>query len=362
MRSGLLSPSGLLRAGFDTIRPRQSVPEDVTIAQLLRPRFGKQLVDRLVDPLVGGIQAGSPQTLSALSTVPDVDRLVRANRSVFLALQRRRRAAARVPKSSNGGPVGGVIALDGGLVHLVDALAATFDQENVLTSSPATAITQAPSGFRVHLSGHNAGREIAADAVVLTTPAFATADLLQPLNAEVATELRNIPYLDVATLMLAYPVDASSRPFDTSGFVVPSCEHRLVVGTTLVTAKWPNLAGKAVAVFKVMVGRADDGRAITLDDAQLTRLVHAELADAVGLTAEPQEVIVRRWPRAIPQYTVGHQKRLQRIDELLAEIPGLYVTGAAYRGASTTACLAEAARIAELIRGPVAEPEPSYVA
>lgn len=330
LRSRLLSPRGLLRAGFDLVLPQRELSADPTVAELLEPRFGAEVLDRLVEPLIGGVHAGRADQLSAASAVPDVAALVGANRSVYLAIRRRRRVASAAPA---------LVSFDGGLNRLVTALTETLDGTEILTGLPVTALERTSDGLRLAFDSH---RTVDADAAVLATPAHVTADLLEPLVPAAAAELRAIPYVDVATVTVAYPRDAIGIPLDATGFLVPPAEGRLLVGCTWLSVKWPHLADGRFVFIKAMVGRARDQRWTGLDDSQLVQQVHAELAAAMRIAVHPAQAIVQRWPRALPQYTVGHRERLARIDAALAAVPGLYLAGAAYRGAGVASCVAQA--------------------
>jgi len=340
LRSRLLSPSGVVRAGLDLLLPRQHLPDDASVADLLRPRFGKQLFERLVEPLLGGIHAGRANELSARSNVPDIDALVRANRSPYLAVRRLRRKAAHNPGPTAVRPA--MVTLDLGLGQLITALAGALTETDVRLGTRATALQHTAEGFQIDIEDGSAHATLNADAVVVATPAFVTADLLESLAPTAATELRDVPYVDVATITLTYPADAVGRPLDATGFLVPPAEGRLLVGCSWLSAKWPHLSSENIVVLRAMVGRAGDQRWVSLDDATLIRRVCAELAEAMGLSAEPLQTHVQRWPGALPQYTVGHQDRLNRLDAALAKVPGLHVTGAAYRGAGVAACIAQA--------------------
>jgi oxygen-dependent protoporphyrinogen oxidase len=341
VRSGLLSPRGLARAGLDLVLPQLPVPVDPTVDELLRPRFGSEFAELLVEPLVGGVHAGSTRQLSARSVVPDVEALARGNRSLFLALRRRKQQG---PAPS--GPM--LLSLDGGLRRLVSALADRVDA-SVLTGRPATALERTPHGWRVTVGGGADADVLDVDAVVLATPAYVTAELLRPLLPTAADALAEIPYVDVATVTLAYPRTAVGRPLDATGFLVPPVEGRLLVGCTWVTAKWPRPGHGSSAVFRAMVGRAGDQRFAELTDDELVLRVHAELDEAVGLGAAPSRVLVQRWPRALPQYVVGHQQLLTQLQHALDEAPGLHLTGAAYRGAGIAACVEQAETTARLV-------------
>ena len=335
LRSRLLSPAGTLRAGLDLVLPRQRLPEDASIAELLRPRFGNQVFERLVEPLLGGILAGRASDLSARSTVPYIDALVRANRSPYLALRRLRRKVAKVGRPA-------MVTIDPGLGRLVTALTDALTDTDVLLGTRATGLHHTANGFQIDIEHDGTPGTQQVDAVVVATPAFVTADLVESLTPSAASALRDVPYADVATIVLTYPAAAVGRRLDATGFLVPPAEGRLVVGCSWLSAKWPHLASKTSVVIRAMVGRAGDQRWAALDDGTLIRRVHAELAAVMSLSAGPLDARVQRWPRALPQYTVGHQDRLNRLDAALAYVPGLHVTGAAYRGAGVAACVAQA--------------------
>jgi oxygen-dependent protoporphyrinogen oxidase len=190
------------------------------------------------------------------------------------------------------------------------------------------------------------GASIEADVVVLATPAFITARLLADLAPDAATVLAEVPYVDVATIWLAYPRSAMGRPLDGTGFLVPPEENKLLVGCTWSSAKWPHLADDTLVLIRCMVGRRGDCRWLSMDDDTLVSRVHEELVEAMGLTGGPVRQRIQRWPQAMPQYLVGHQSRLDALDATLHRLPGLHLTGAAYRGVGMASCVADAERTA----------------
>lgn len=340
LRSGLLTPAGAARAGADLVLPTGRTTSDPSVAELLGRRFGPQVLHRLADPLLGGVHAGSVHRLSARSAVPELAEAASGGRSLWRGLRR------GGGQSSTGASM---VTLRGGLSSLIDALVA---DTSVLVGNPAVTVQAARSGYRVGLAD---GTELDADAVVLAVPAFAGADVLTALSPPAAAVLREIPYADVATVALAYPPGAVRRDADGTGFLVPSEEGLLTVGCSWLTAKWPHLAARSPALLlRAMVGRHQDRRFADLDDAELVARVHGELAPIMGLTQPPTESRVHRWPRAIPQYTVGHQDRLSRLDNALRSVPGLYVTGAAYRGVGLAGCIVQAAATAEAVHAGLA--------
>ena len=339
MKSGLMSPAGLARAALDLVLPHLGTStSDPSIADLVTPRLGSQVFDRLVEPLLGGVHAGRAAELSAHSTVPDIERLARNNRSLYLGLRKMRRHAP----PSTGAPV--LVTLTGGLGRLVEALVARLAGDDLRLNVAVRGIARIDTGYRVDLAD---GQSIGADAVILATPAFATAGLLAELAPDAAAVLAEIPYVDVATIWLSYPRSAVGRPMDGTGFLVPPEEGKLLVGCTWSSAKWPHLADEHRVLIRCMVGRRGDRRWLEMDDETLVHRVHDELVEAMGLTAGPDHQSIQRWPQAMPQYLVGHQSRLDALDVAVGHLPGLYLTGAAYRGVGLASCVADAQRTAQ---------------
>lgn len=341
LKSRLLSPAGLVRAALDLVLPRRrTVSDDPSIADLVVPRLGSQVFDRLVEPLLGGVHAGRAAELSAQTTVPDIAALARKNRSLYLGLRKLRRNA---PPSSGGAVL---ITLAGGLVRLVEALVARLGDADLRLNSTVSLVAREGNGYRVELSD---GTSIAADAVVLATPAFVTAQLLADLAPDAATVLEHVPYVDVATIWLAYPRSAIGRPMDGTGFLVPPEEGKFLVGCTWSSAKWPHLADDDLVLIRCMVGRRGDDRWLSMDDDTLVRRVHDELVESMSMTQGPIHQSIQRWPQAMPQYLVGHQGRLDALGAALSGLPGVYLTGAAYRGVGIASCVADAGRIAAAV-------------
>jgi protoporphyrinogen/coproporphyrinogen III oxidase len=348
VRSGLMSPAGLLRAALDLVLPRsRRVSQDPSIAELVTPRLGPQVFDRLVEPLLGGVHAGRAAELSAHSTVPDIERLASNNRSLYLGLRKMRRHAP----PATGAPV--LVTLTGGLGRLVDALVSRLAGDDLRLNATVSAISRVADGYRVDLAD---GQSIAADAVVLATPAYATAGLLAELAPEAAAVMAEIPYVDVATIWLSYPRSAMGRVLDGTGFLVPPEEGKFMVGCTWSSAKWPHLADDDLVLIRCMVGRRGDRRWLDMDDDTMVRRVHEELVEAMGLTAGPDHQSIQRWPQAMPQYLVGHQGRLDALNAATAHLPGLYLTGAAYRGVGIASCVADAKRTAQDVVKNVPQP------
>ena len=346
LRSGLLSPLGALRASVDLWRPRTRLGDDPSVGQIVRPRFGREVYERMVEPLLGGVHAGSPDVLSATSTVPEIAAMAREGRSMTLTMRARRKAAPPPPPGRRMAPL---VSLRDGMHRLPAALVEVVGSPQVRTNTSAIGVERTDDmRWRVRLAD---GSALVADNVVLATPAHISAPLIEPLSATAAGALREIPYVSVANATLAFRRSDLKADLHGTGFLVPPVEQRFIVGCSFLTSKWPHLVNDDIVLVKSMVGRWGDARWLDMDDDAIVAGIRADLRDIVGIDAEPVDVLVQRWPNAMPQYTVGHGARLARLDDALAGLDGLILTGSAYRGSGLAACAtqgkAAAARIAE---------------
>ena len=345
VRSGIVSPRGLARAGLDLVFPRRPTGPDPSVAEVVGGRFGREVVDRLVDPLLGGIHAGSTDRLSLASVAPAVAEAAARSRSLLLGL---RSGSRRPPGTAAGGdgdrePL--FLSVRGGLGRLVDRLRERLDGVEVRTGTEARELRRTePQRWRLSCSGDSA---VDASSVVLTVPAFAAAGLLRAACPEAATQLDSIRYASVATVTFAYRTEDVRQLPDGSGFLVPAVDGRLMTACTFLTSKWPELARSGRVLVRASAGRATDERALRLDDQALAEQLHRELTEALALVGEPEDVAVVRWPRAFPQYEVGHRARVTRIEKALDEAaPGVAVAGAAYHGLGIAACVQQAEQVA----------------
>ena len=298
----------------------------------MRARLGDEAAERLVDPLVGGINAGDTDQLSLAAVVPQLDAAARSGGSLIEACRAQRAAVADpaapvffAPRRRDGHPRGRA----GAGRH---ASAASTSRPPRRGVSIAMALGGGCSS--------TAGGRVDADGVVLALPAGPAAELLAPHAARAATLLAAIPYASVALVALAVPRAQVDRELDASGFLVPRVEGRLVTACSWTSAKWPHLAGDGTAWLRASVGRDGDEAALALPDDELVRRVLADLAEMMALSGPPTEVRVTRWPASFPQYRPGHLERVAAIDDHVArDAAGVVVAGAALRGLGVPACI-----------------------
>jgi protoporphyrinogen/coproporphyrinogen III oxidase len=351
--SGALRPTGLLRAAAEPLLPRRRVVGDRSVADLIGERFGRQVVDTLVEPLLGGVYAGNTDRLSASATVPPVWAAAREHRSLSVGLREHRARTAGDTR-----PV--FLTLRDGLGALTGRLRDHLG-ERVRTRARVTGLARIDDRWEVRTAdaaanrpgdGAGSGRSRTYDVVVLTVSAAAAAELLRPVDAEVAREFAGIRTASVGVVALAYdPADARSVP-DGSGLLVPRSEARLIKAVTVSSRKWPHHRDHGGSFrLRASVGRVDDTTALDLDDATLAERVDAEVRWALRLRHPARERSVVRWPGALPQYEVGHLARVDRIRYRVADrLPGLQVGGASLDGVGLAARARDAGRLAEEVR------------
>jgi oxygen-dependent protoporphyrinogen oxidase len=328
--SRILSVRGTLRALGDLVLPGRLQGPDVSVGELVRRRFGPEVLDRLVDPILAGTRAGSADDMSLAAAAPQIDAVARAHRSITLGLVRDRRAG-------QGGGAPPFLGLRSGMERLVerlrDELAESID---IRTATPVEGIAVGNGSYRLQ----HRGGETAADGVVIAAPAFAAAEALAGLSPEAAGELAAIDYASVGIVNLLYPPRGVRTPSHGSGILVPSSERRLLAGCTWTDRKWPHLAPPdGGTLIRCFVGRGGDEPALDLPDDELARRAAAELAAAMKLSVAPLAWRVTRWRRAIPQYAVGHNERMDLVESALARWPGLALAGSAYRGSGLADCI-----------------------
>lgn len=351
-RTRLLSPFGKARMAMDYVIPTRKDDADESIGDFVRRRVGKQVFERMAEPLLSGIYAGDADQLSLLSTFPRLRDTERTHGSVIkgaMAQKRQARESGYKPQS----PRTPFVSLAGGLSELVGALVDRIGREHIQTSAHVASIIELGSELAIELA--SGAREVF-NGVIVAAPASETADMLSQLDSRLTTELRRIPYVSSATISLAFnAADVADKQIGR-GFVIPRAEGRTLTAVTWTSNKFAGRVPDGVALLRGFVGRAGNQRPAYLDDDVLIPLVRAELQTILGIDAEPLLARVYRWPRAMPQYNLGHQEVLASLSEQLADHPGIALTGAAFRGVGIPDCIsdatAEANALADRINAP----------
>jgi oxygen-dependent protoporphyrinogen oxidase len=341
LASRVFSWRGKLRLGLDLALPRRRAAGDESLGSFVRRRLGREALERVAQPLVGGIYTADPDRLSVAATMPRFLALEREHRSLILGL---RRTARRQAVGASGARWSLFVTLAGGMEELVAALAARLPAGSVRLGAPVAALAAAPGGWRVEPL---AGPPLHADGVILAGPAPLMAPVVKPVDPALAGLLEGIAYASSATIALAYPRPAIRHPLDGFGFVVPSVERRAILACTFSSVKYPGRAPDGVALLRVFVGGAMQGGLLAADDAELRALAHRDVAALLGIAGDPVLARVWRHPAAMPQYDVGHLDRLAAIEARLDALPGLALAGGAYQGVGIADCVRSGEAAAE---------------
>ncbi|MBW8794571.1 MAG: protoporphyrinogen oxidase [Streptomyces sp.] len=369
--SGVLSEEGLARIEGDAGLPRTEVGDDVAVGEYVAARLGREVVDRLVEPLLGGVYAGDAYRISMRSAVPQLYQAAKTHDSLTEAV---REIQAKAAANQQNGPV--FMGIEGGVGTLPLAVAASVRARGgeIVTGAPVTELRRVPtdsadaaardgSGTGASASPAAAGartawrvvagdRVLHADAVIVAVPAPVAAALLRAEAPAAAAELAAVEYASMALITLAYRRSGLGLPAG-SGFLVPPVDGRTIKASTFASQKWGWIADEDpdVVVLRTSVGRYGETAVLGREDADLVDLSRHDLREATGLDATPVATRVTRWTGGLPQYPVGHHARVARVREHVAKLPGLAVCGAQYDGVGIPACVASAYAAVDQLAG-----------
>ncbi|HME58529.1 MAG TPA: protoporphyrinogen oxidase, partial [Terracidiphilus sp.] len=342
-----------IRMGLELLHPpRPSGLPDESVATLVERHYGREVVDRLADPLLSGIFGGDSAQLSARTVLPRLVEMEEEYGSLtrgMLAAHRKMREAMRSARAarhesrSGGAPAAPrsiFTAMRGGMNQMVDAVAARLDPASVRLSTPVSGLEKVPGGWKI-VAG---GKTEVYDAVIMASPAWAAGELLGRIDPQLAEELRGIPYSSSITVNLIYDESQLGRLPDGFGFLVPVIEGRSMLACTFVHRKFLGRTPPGKAVLRAFLGGMKNEVLMAAPDAELLATVRRELSEILGKKtlppdAEPLHAQVTRWPRAMAQYAVGHQERMKRINASVAALPGLKLAGNAYDGIGIPDCI-----------------------
>jgi protoporphyrinogen/coproporphyrinogen III oxidase len=339
--AGLLSERGVAQVAAEPTVPLRWEPgQDVAIGRLLRQRAGDELVDRLVDPLLGGVYAGRADALGLRPTLPAVAGALDRGSGSLLAAASAVLCSSAPPSRGGASPVFGT--LRGGLTGLVDALVAAAAVRPQL-GQPVRGLSRTAQGWRLELGSAHRPEHIDASAVVLALPAPALRRLLaDPLPAASAAAGR-VEVASCAVVGLALPVGAAQALPASSGVLVAASEARekslSAKAFTFSGRKWAHASSRDVVLLRASLGRYGEARLLQRDDGELVEMVRADLAALTGITARPVDTVVTRWGGGLPQYAPGHLDAVADLENAVAAVPGLAVAGAILGGVGIPACI-----------------------
>ena len=338
--SPLISPFGKLRIALDLILPRGG-KGDESLGDFVRRRLGREVLEKIAEPLVAGVHAGDPERMSVRSSFPKFVEMEERHRSLILAMVRQRRRRAR-----EGHRRTMFMTLKGGLSELVYTIVDRLDPSTILTGVEVLEIGKACGSYLLHLRGREPLR---ADALILATPAYVSGRLLERVDPGLSQTLKEIPYVSTATVSMAFrkeDLKAIPRGF---GLVIPRREERRIMAVTWTSLKFPYRCPDDTFLLRCFVGGSRREELVFLEDRKMIEMVREELRDIAGIEAQPTMTRIFRWEKAMPQYTIGHGERLRRIEEGLSSHPGLFLTGSGYDGIGISDCIRRGREVARKV-------------
>lgn len=355
LTSDILPLTGKLRVLFEPFMPGPPTDEE-SVRDFAARRIGRQAADVLVDAMVTGIYGGDPRRLSLRAAFPRMFELERDHGSLIraqIAVAQQRREQKRlsagtgavVPEQrGTGAPAGTLHSFDEGLGVLIDALAARAE---VRCGELVQGIERVGPRYRVHARGE----VLEADAVVSTVPAYVVEPLLAPHAPALAARLGRVPYVACSVVVHGFRQEDVGRSVEGFGFLVPGGEKRDVLGTIWASTVFPGHAPAGLVMFRSMLGGARRPDLAHVSDEELARRARAELNELMQVRPKATPVLERviPWPKAIPQYEIGHGPKVEAADEVERACPGLFVSGNAYRGVAVLACVAQADLVGERV-------------
>lgn len=335
LRSPILSWRGKLRLAAEFFVPRKTTPDEESLAAFVRRRFGAEVLDRLVQPLVGGIYTSDPEKLSLAATLP---RFIEQEQQ-FGSLIRAATAArsdGETDRTSGGARYGLFAGLRGGMRDLVEALRQSLTAQSTVRTSVSVrrcaANPEANSTRGRYVLEFAEGEPETFDGVILTPAAYRVADLIESTDAALAARLRSIEYASSAIVVTGHALAKVAHPLDSFGLVIPHRERRRILAVSFSSRKFPNRAPEGRVLLRTFVGGALQPELFDLDDPALVGLVRDELQATLGVRGEPDFALVVRYPRAMPQFHLGHLDLVANIERLTAAHPGLAIAGHSYHG------------------------------
>ncbi len=337
LQSRLLSWPGKMRMGMEMFVPRKVSVADESLASFVRRRLGQQALDKIAAPLLAGIHNADPDKLSLQSTFPLFLELERKYGSLMRGFRAQQKRTPVAHSQTGRKPAGPFLSLRGGMQALVNALVSELPSECLSLNAPVRSVSCTSSeSYTITLDD---GARLNASSVLLATPAYATADLIENVDPGFGAQLRNIPYSSTANVSLAFKREDIPHPLNGSGFLVPRKENRTITACTWSSVKFEDRAPEGFVLLRVFLGGGRLTNLTRWNDDDLINLALRELRSIIKIMAPPVLAKTFRWINGAPQYEVGHASRVDEIERLASSYPGLYLAGAAYRGGGVPDCV-----------------------
>jgi len=331
----LLSPLGKLRAALEYFIPPRKDPSDESMASFVRRRLGREVFQRLVEPLVSAVYAADMEKLSLLATLPRFREMELQYGSLIRAMRRQKKLNPHAG-SESGARYSMFVTLRDGLTSLVDALAARLPAGSVRLNTPIERLERTEKSWRIYCKAIEPEEF---DALILATPSWMTAKLLQPLDADLARDLAAISHEGTAIVSLGYEDSQVGHPLDGMGAVVPAVEQSPILAISFSSRKYAHRAPEGKTLLRVFVGGARRPELAKMPDDQLLPLVRKHTEKLIHIQGEPVFCDIAHWPATMPQYHVGHKDLIAQIEACTASHPHLQLAGNAYHGVGIPDCI-----------------------
>jgi oxygen-dependent protoporphyrinogen oxidase len=344
----VLSGAGKLRSACEMFVPRKRDDEDESLKSFVCRRFGREMFERLVQPLVGGIYTANPERLSVAATMPRFLEMERQHGSLTRAMLRQRWSRDKRPENSGGARYSQFATLRGGMSSLVDRLAETLPSGSLQLDSPVISVVPNGLGWTIRRTGREPSW-IECDGVIVAAPAKPASRMLATVDHRIAEELCGIEYASCAVVSLALRRDQIHAPLDSFGFVVPLVEGRFILSCSFSSLKYEGRAPKDTVLLRVFIGGACQRGLLRMSNQELMELAHWELARILEIKGEPLLQSITRQNGAMPQYHVGHRRRVAAVDKRLQEFPTLALAGSALTGVGVPGCIESGEKAAQRV-------------
>ncbi|WP_026692672.1 protoporphyrinogen oxidase [Peribacillus kribbensis] len=339
--TGLFSPVGKLRAAADFVLPPSRKAEDQSLGQFFRRRFGGEVVENLIEPLLSGIYAGDIDHLSLMSTFPEFFQAEQTYKSMILGMKHL--APANVPQTQN--KEGAFLTFTTGLESFVEAIESKLDPVSIIKGVKAERAVLEGGRYTISL---NNGEVLSADSIIAAVPHPAVRHIFS--EYPFFDELKEMPTTSVATVSMAFDASALKKDFGGTDFVVSRNSDYTVTTFTWTHKKWPHSAPEGKVLLRCYIGRAGDQVVVDLSDDEIRQVVLEDLNKIMSITDAPLFTIVTRWKDAMPQYTVGHRERIARLmEQVRKDLPGVVLAGSSYEGISLPDCIQQGEEAAETV-------------
>jgi oxygen-dependent protoporphyrinogen oxidase len=322
---------------LDLVSRARAASEDESVAQFARRHFGREALDRLIQPLLGGIYTADVEELSVEAALPRFRHMERERGSLIRALWAQNRKKSNQP--SSGPPHAPFAAPRDGMSSLLASLGDRLPWDGASLNAPVDQLVLRNDGQWQIAVGGREPRRILAQAVIVAAPAPESSRLLQKLDAPLARHLGEVAYAGCAIACLGYDRAQITHPLNGGGFVVPLVEQRLILCCSFSSQKYSRRAPEGAVLLRVFMGGACQSGLLALADADLLQLAEREIGELLGIRGEPVVRRLVRHRRAMPQYHVGHLRRVAAIEQRAARFPRLRLAGSAYRGVGVPACI-----------------------